>query len=450
MELNSFVIIFLFMVLAMVLTYTIPAGSYDRYENSAGQTVIDPSSFHYKDQTPVSPFEMFVCVGQAFENSAGIIFCILFAYCFIGSLLKCGVFHAFFGRIIYRLKDKSRLLLPIIMISFGLMGSVAGLAEETFGMFPLCISLAIAMGYDRIVGSAIVYLAVFTGFASATFNPYTIGVAQAIAEVPIYSGLKFRIFCFVIFMGILIVYVMRYADKVKKHPEKSLLVDTPEKDAGIRLTDNKITVRQWLSVTVFVVILFFIIFGAIHWGWYLEEIIGLFLIGNIAVGFINGWGPSKIANEMVEIGSGCVFSMMVIGFSNAISVIMTNGGIIDTVVHGMAGLLKGTSGYFSAILMLVIQNILNFFIPSGPGQAAVSMPIMSSLADATGLSRQLAVLAFQFGDGFSNIFWPTMVCMMCGIIQVPIRKWYKFVTPLFGIMFIAQVVLICVAYAIGY
>ena len=448
---NSFVIIFIFIVLATILTYIIPAGSYDRITAETGEEIVAADSFHYIDQTPVSAGTMFTSIGEAFRNSSEIIFCILFAFCFVGALIECGVFDAIFGWVIGKLKDKTKLLLPIIMLTFGLMGSVAGLAEETFGMFPVCISLAIAMGYDRIVGSSIVYLAVFTGFASATFNPYTIGVAQTIAGVPMYSGLGFRVLSFVVFMGILIIYVMRYAAKVKANPEKGLLYSI-EKPNPVKVEDMtaKINTRQKLNILLFALVMFSIVFGALRFGWYIGEILAIFIAAYIIAGIINGWSPNKMGDKLVEIGGGTLFSMLIIGFSNAVSLIMEKGNITDTVVHGMAELLRGTSGYVSAIMMLVIQNILNFFIPSGPGQAAVSMPIMSAFSDVTGLSRQLAVLAFQYGDGFSNIFWPTMVCMMCGIIKVPIGKWYKFVTPLFLLMFAAQVVLICVAVAIGY
>lgn len=217
---NSFVFIFAFIVLAMVLTWVIPAGSYDRVTNELGQEVVIADSFHYVESTPVTPVAMFQCIVAAFVNSADIIFCILYAYVFIGILVKNGVFDTVILLLIRKLRDKVRLLLPIIMVAFGLMGSMAGLAEETFGLFPVCIALAVALGYDEIVGGSIVYLAVFTGFASATFNPFTIGVAQAIAGLPMYSGLGYRVLCWFVFMGILIIYVMRYADKIKKTPQK--------------------------------------------------------------------------------------------------------------------------------------------------------------------------------------------------------------------------------------
>lgn len=450
---NSFVFIFAFIVLAMVLTWVIPAGSYDRVTNELGQEVVIADSFHYVESTPVTPVAMFQCIVSAFVNSADIIFCILFAYVFIGILVKNGVFDTVILLLIRKLRDKVRLLLPIIMVAFGLMGSMAGLAEETFGLFPVCIALAVALGYDEIVGGSIVYLSVFTGFASATFNPFTIGVAQAIAGLPLYSGLGYRVLSWFVFMGILIAYVMRYADKIKKDPTKSLLYT--EGKISRRLDVNaaaqaRLTPRQTLSLLLFALVMVMIIVGAIVYGWYIPEITAIFFAAAILAGIIFGMSANKIADSFVEIGAETMFSMLCIGISNAVCGIMDTGAITDTIVHGMASLLNGTSGYVSAILMLVIQNLLNFFIPSGPGQAMVSMPIMSSLADVTGLSRQLSVLAFQFGDGYSNIFWPTMVCMMCGIMKIPVTKWYRYLYPLFAIMFAAQVILIVLAVAIGY
>lgn len=448
---NSFVIIFAFILMAAVLTFVVPAGEYDRVCNDTGAEVVLADSFHYVESAPIGPMALFVTIAEAFAGNADIIFCILFAYCFVGALVESGAFHAVIQKVMNALKNRTALLLPLVMLLFGVMGSVAGIAEETFGMFPICITLAFALGYDRIVGGSIVYLAVFTGFAAATFNPYTVGVAQTIAGVPLYSGILYRMICFFVFMSILILYVMRYAAKIKADPSKSILFGYEEVPPQTKLDGGSgITGRQLCALLLFALIFFFIVFGAIQWGWYINEILALFVIGFILMGIINRWSPNTMGDKMVTIGSGTLFSMLIIGFSNTVSLVLEKGRIIDTIVHYMASWMNGSSGYFSAFLMLIIQNLLNFFIPSGPGQAGVSMPIMAAFADVTGNTRQLAVLAFQFGDGFSNIFWPTMVCMMCGILKVPIGKWYRFVAPLFGIMFLAQVVLLMVAVAIGY
>lgn len=192
------------------------------------------------------------------------------------------------------------------------------------------------------------------------------------------------------------------------------------------------------------------IIGALKFGWYLPQLTALFLFAFILSGIINKYSPNKIADEFIKSASETTFSMVCIGFANAVTYILNAGNIIDTLLHSMALLLTHTSGYVSGILMLVLQNLLNFFVPAGPAQAAISMPIMTPLADLCGLSRQLAVLAFQFGDGHSNLFWPTMVCMMCGMMKIPVTQWYKYVTPLFGLYFLAQVILISIAIAIGY
>lgn len=448
---NSFVIIFAFIVIAALMTYLVPAGQYTRQADENGNDIVLADSFTYTQQnTPVGLMGIFSGIGEAFISASDIIFCILFAYCFVGMLLDCGSIDLIFSRIIRLLGKRSGFIIPVVSLCFGIMGSVAGMAEETFGLFPVCISLAVALGYDSIVGAAISYLAVFTGFASATFNPYTIGVAQATAGVTLYSGLAFRAVCFVLFMGILIAYTCVYASRIKKDPRKSL-VYTLENDTGNRTDINgEFTFEKLLCLVVFAGIVAFSVIGALCCGWYLKEIIGLYIMGCILVGIINRWPAGDIADKLVLHGGGAMFSMLIIGFSNAINLVLTKGGITDSIVHTLAGLLEGTSGYVSAFMMLLIQNLLNFFIPSGPGQAAVTMPIMASFADITGLSRQIAVLAFQFGDGLSNIFWPTMVFMMCGIIQIPVGKWYRFIAPLFAIMLIAQTLMLFAAVSIGY
>ena len=452
-DLHSFVFIFSFLIIAVLLTYVVPAGQFDRVVNDMGQEVVVPGTYRQVEQSPVSLPGMFVSVVTAFREQADVIFCILFAYCFMGVLIRAGVFDVIIKIAIRKLKHRVQLIFPVITLLFALMGSVAGLAEETFGFFPVCICLAVALGYDEIVGGSIVYLAVFTGFASATFNPYTIGVAQSIAEVPMYSGLGYRVICFVLFYVLLITYIMVYAKKIKADPRKSLMYDEKrlqEKMNEADIASARLSLSQWLNLALLLVVLVAIVAGAMLEGWYIAEISALFLAATILAGFIAGLKPNEIANHFVSCGGETMFSLLAIGLSNAICVVMNTGRITDTVVYAAAAMLKNTSGAIGAVAMLLVQNLLNFFIPSGPGQAAVTMPIMTPLADLVGVSRQTAVLAFQFGDGYSNIFWPTMVFMMCGIMKIPVKKWYKFMAPLFGLMFALQVVLIVVAVAIGY
>lgn len=368
--------------------------------------------------------------------------------------MKNGTFDAVVGAVLRKIGNRVHLLIPICMIAFGILGSTIGLFEETYGLLPIFISIAIALGFDAIVGGSIVYIAVAVGFAAATINPFTIGIAQEVSQVPLFSGLGYRIFCFVIFMGISIIYVWRYAEKVRKHPEKSILAgeNLNFREVGTKeeLMKRDFTLTQKISGLCFIFTVVMLLVGTIKLGWYINEIAALFIIMMLVIGLVSRFTPSQIAQYFIEAAKDMMFGALIVGLSRAIPVIMDNAHIIDTIVYWLSTGLAQFQGIASAMGMLFVQNIINFFIPSGGGQAVVTMPILAPVSEMVGLSRQIAVLAFQFGDGFSNIFWPTSVFMMCGIMGLPVNKWYKFVTPLFGLLFIAEIVLLTIAVLIGY
>ncbi len=451
---NSFVLIFIMICLAAIMTWVIPAGEFDRVMEG-GREVVVQGSYHRVSGVKVGLIGVFQAVVEGFTDAADIIFFIVFAYGFVHALMKNGTFDAMMGAVIRKFENNSLLLFRVVMIIFGVLGSTMGLTEETYGMFPIFIGLATALGYDAIIGGAIVSIAVSTGFASATLNPFTIGVAQGIAGVELYSGIGFRIVCWFIFMGIIFVYIFAYAKRIKKDPTKSLVYG---EKLGITISGLskeelmalKMTGRHKACVAVFIATIALLVWGTTTRGWYIQEIATLFLIAMVVVGLIGGASPDEIAENFVSAAKDMMFGALMVGMSRAILIVLQKGVIIDTVVWGLSQMLNGTSGALAGVLMLVVQNLLNFFIPSGSGQRAVSMPIMAPLADLVGLTRQQAVLAFQFGDGYSNMFWPTSVCMICGLMGIPVNKWYKFVAPLFGIMFIAEVVLMVVAVSIGY
>lgn len=329
-----------------------------------------------------------------------------------------------------------------------------GLFEETYGLIPVFMAIASVIGYDAIVGSSIIYIGVAVGFASATINPFTIGVAQQVAGVPLFSGIGYRIFCFVIFMTISIIYVWRYAHRVKNDSTKSLLygiemetVDVASKEELMKIQFTNI---HRLSCLMFVLAIGVLMYGTISKGWYIDEISTLFIIMTVVTGLISRFSPSQIATYFIEAAKDMMFGALIIGLSYSMPVVMEETKIIDTIINFLVGTLDNFSGITSAIGMLLVQNIINLFIPSGGGQALVTMPILAPVGEMVGLTRQLTVLAYQFGDGYSNIFWPTSVFGMCGIMRMPVNKWYRFVTPLFGVLLIAQIILIIVAVVVGY
>lgn len=451
---HTYVIIFSIVVLSAILANVVPAGEFDRVVNDLGQTVVVADSFHYLDKIGCSFFDMFVAIQQGFIDGGQIIFFIIFAYSFVYMLIKNGTFDAVIGALLRRVGDSIQLVIPVCIITFGILGSTIGLFEETYGLLPIFISIACALGYDAIVGSSIVYLGVAVGFAAATINPFTIGVAQQVSGVALFSGIEYRIFCFVVYMGVTLAYVWHYARKIKSHPEKSILygqhIDIMEVGSKDEMMAKEFTVRQKISCVLFVLTIVMLIFGTIRLGWYINQIAALFIIMMLAVAIVSGFSPDQIATYFIEASKDMMFGALIVGLSRAIPVIMENAKIIDTIVYSLSQMLMNFQGAFSAIGMLLVQNVINFFIPSGGGQALVTMPILAPVAEMVGLSRQIAVLAFQFGDGFSNIFWPTSVFMMCGIMRIPVDKWYKFVTPLFGLLFLCEILLLLGAVAIGY
>lgn len=452
---HSYVIIFGIIVLVAILSYIVPAGQFDRAVDAAsGREVVVPGTFRYVEQNPVTPFRLFVNIQEGFVGAADIIFFIIFAYGFVYMLIKNGTFDALIGALLRVFGSKVSILIPVCMVLFIFLGSTVGILEETYGMIPIFIGLAVAMGYDAIVGSAMVYVGAATGFAAATLNPFTIGVAQKVAGVEYGSGIWYRVLCAVVFGGIAIGYTMWYAHRVKKDPTKSIVYGEKRELASssdrARLVETRATGRQKLCGVLFLATIGLLLFGTVNYGWYINELAGLFVVMMIVVGLVGGFGPSQIAAAFLEAAKGVLYGALAVGISRGILIVMNEACITDTIVYALSSLLAKTSGYVSAVGMLVMQNIVNFFIPSGSGQAAVTMPLMAPVSDMIGLSRQTAVLAFQFGDGFSNMFWPTSVCTMCGIMNIPVNKWYKFIAPMFGLMFLAQVLLMCGAVAIGY
>lgn len=458
---HNYVIIFCIILLAAVLTYIIPAGSYERTVNDAGRTIVVDGSFAYGQQTPVAPFGVFESMAQGFTEVADIIFFVVFAFGWVNVLLINGTFNSMMGGIIRKFGDKVQYLIPVIMLCFGALGSTMGMSEETYGLIPVFVGIAVALGYDAIVGGAMVYVGVATGFASATLNPFTIGVAMSIAGVEYPYGLGFRAIILCVFELVAIMYVWRYAKKVHADPTKSLLYGT-KLDLNINasreeLVNSKITGKHKLCGLIFLVTVFFIVFGTIQWGWYINELSALFIVSMIVTGLVSGMSPNEIAKSFVQAARDMMFGAMVIGLSRGIVVVLTNGNVIDTIIYGlsqplaaMANTIGSVSKYICAVGMLVVQNIINCFIGSGSGQASAVMPIMAPLSDLIGISRQTAVLAFQFGDGYSNMFWPNGIFLVAGLMNIPANKWFRFVAPLFGIMFCLQVVFMCIAVAIGF
>ncbi|MEA4988440.1 MAG: YfcC family protein [Anaerovorax sp.] len=451
---SSTVMLFVLICIVTIMTYVVPAGQFDTMMNEkTGTEMIDASSYHVVDQSPVSPFRMFVAIQEGFINGASIIFLILFGYFWVYSIMQTGAFSAMIKRLLAGKAKDSKWFIPIVMTIFALAGSTYGEFETIYGLIPIFVALSIALGYDALVGLSISGMAVAVGFASATTNPFTLGIAQSFGELPIFSGLWLRWIVFVVFLATAILWVMRYATKIKKDPSKSLVCELDYSSFRLDIDEDvsEFTVRHKILMLGMVLTVGIIVFGSLKLNWYINEMSGVFLISGLLSSIIAGNGPEKIASNFLTACSEMTVAMIVVGLSRTILVILQGGTIIDTIIYALNAPMKSLPNWITAEMMLIIQNILNFFIPSGSGQATAIMPIMIPLADLAGLNRQVAVLAYQFGDGFSNLIWPTAACsIMCGIAKIPLGKLYRYFLPLFGVMFVLQSAFLIFAALINY
>lgn len=452
------VLIFAVIIIAAVATYIIPAGQYARVVDKAtGRSLIDPASFKYIKSTPVGPFAVLLSIVEGLIQASNITFLIFMAFASLYLIERTGTLDASIALMVNKTKSNpgsAKVILAVIMVIFAVWASTGTFSyEEITAFIPIFATLSIALGYDPLVGLGISLIPVGMGFSSATLNPFTIGVAQGIAELPLFSGIGLRIAVLIVMTSLTVCYVLWYADRIKKDPSKSLVADI---DFGEFIIDEermatKLTKERKLTLAILIIGILAMIYGLVKLKWYINQIAAVFLGVAVASGLVNRWSLNKIANTFVEGLSKGVLSALVVGFARGILIVVDKGHILDTIIHSAASILSSLGLYASGFGMFVFQTILNFLIPSGSGQAATAMPIMAPLADLIGMKRQIAVLIFQFGDGYSDLLWPTgFLLIACALAKVPLNKYYKWVFPLFGISFAVQMIFIVIAINIGY
>lgn len=431
-----------------ILSYIVPAGQYDMITVD-DREIIDSTSFRHIEQTPVSPMNFLTALPRGLIESAQIIFFIFIVGGSFAVLNQTKSIEAAMGKLITAMKEKTILIIPMVMIAFSLLGAVFGMAEETIPFIPIFVSLFIAMGYDSITGAAIVFVGACTGFAAAFINPFTVQVAQGIAGLPILSGMPFRIVMYVVMTGLAIVMVMRYAKKVKQDPTLSPMYETDSMRKDVmKLEDlEELTTTRKVVLLVFLATVVLLILGVVQWGWYMNEIAALFLGMSFVVAIVSRMGFNNYANAlsdgMTDIASGA----LVVGFARGILVVMIDGNILHTILYAAANFLGQFPSAISAAGMYVFQCLLNVLVPSGSGQAAISIPIMAPLGDLVGVTRQTAVLAFQLGDGLSNILTPTSGYFMAGLAlaKIPWEKWAKWFIKIVAVLYLVGLIFILIA-----
>lgn len=447
---HSFVILFAILAIMVICTWIVPAGQYSVIE---GTTTIDPNGFHYVESTPVGFLGLFESIPRGIQDGIALIAMILTIGACMGLVNSTGALTAAIMSLSKKLGEKSsKLVLAGIMVFFLFIGAFPSMLEGTIPFAAIIVPICLALGYDVITGVAVVFVADIVGWSAGPANYYTTGNAQIIGGLELFSGFGYRMVALIVLGLISIIYVIRYAEKVRKDPSKSLVAGADYSDLMKSEEDVEFDTRKKLITLIFVITIVLIVVGCMKWSWGLVQMSGIYIISGILCGIIAGYNSGKIADELLSGASSVFIACMAIGLARAISVVMTDGQILHTIVHALAGLLQGLPEALVSIGMLIAQTILNFFIPSGSSQALVTMPILMPVAEITGLSKQLTILAFQFGDGLSNLCYPTMGALIAFLMygRISFNKWFKFIMPFLCFEWLASIVLLVIGALIGY
>ena len=434
---NTFVLLFIIMAVIALATWLVPGGKYDTHLVN-GKQLIDPASFHYVDSKPQGLAAFLMAPIKGFAEAGLIIGFVLLTGGAFNVLHKTEAVDAMI-KSIAKAHARSRLvrmaLIPVFVTLVSIGGATFGMNEEAIPFILIFVPLALALGYDSIVGVSIPFIGSQVGFAAAFLNPFNVGIAQGIAGVPLFSGMGYRVLVWLVATIATIVFLMWYAARVKRHPERSptFVLDQEKRAAGgIDFGQFEgMTMRHRLVLWVFAAALGGMVFGVVKFGWFIEEIGALFLAMTVMVALIGRLSSDEAVAAFVQGARDLVGTGLVIALARATMVLARDAQIIDTMLHGLMPLVASSSPVFSAQKMFLIQSVINFFIHSGSGQAALTMPIMAPLADLVGVTRQTAILAFQFGE-FTTPMIPTsgITVGVLALARIPWLTWARWMVPL--------------------
>ena len=450
--LNVFVLLFCVLVVAAVLSYILPSGEYSRTLID-GRDVVVPNTYKLVASTPVSFLGIFASIHQGLVDAGPIIFYVLIIGGMFEVMNTTGTIHAMLSTLSKKLANKGLLFIAVLMFIFSVGGSLIGMAEENLIYIPLLIPLALSLGYDVITGTAIVLMGAGVGFTTAVMNPFTVGIAQNIAKLPMFSGIGVRLFLYVIMYVTAVTFVYRYAEKVKKNPSLGCFGDGRYlSETNADAPEVKLEKKHKLILVAFLCNFSMLTFGVMKLGWGMQEMSALFIILSIIIALIARLSTNQYVDSFMKGAAGILVGALVIGMARAIVVVLTNGKLIDTILFNAAGVLHYIPASLSSAGMFVIQALIHVIVPSGSGQAALTMPIMVPLADLLHVTRQTAVLVFSLADGIGNTIFPTSGYFMAGlaIAGVPWQKWAKVMIKLVVLQYIIAIVAVIVANMLHY
>ena len=450
---HAITIVFSIILLVTVMTYILPAGTYERI-NLDGRNTVVPGSYKVIDSTPIGVLQMFKAIPLGFKSASEIIFIVLAGGIMFGFMEKSKAIENAIGTLIKKMGLKRKYLIVVIMtFTYGLLGVSVGL-ENNIALIPVAAVLSLALGGDLILAAGISVGAMTIGFGLSPINPYTIGTGHKIAELPMFSGAFLRTILCSIGLFVMAFYNVRYFKKIILNDQESLAIglDTKNLTLSKPIKDYSLSVTNWSIIGIFILGLILIIYGVFNLDWHINELSAVFLIIAFLTGIFSKMGGDSMSRIVLESVAVAAPGAFMVGFATTIKVLMEMGNIGDTISYQLSIILEGLPLYLSAICMSISQSFINFFIPSGSGQALATLPVMIPLGESLGLTRQITILAFQVGDGLTNLINPTLggLIAMLSMSRVPIDRWIRFIFPVLIVLIIIAFLALIVAVAIDY
>ncbi len=445
---DTIILLLGFLAVFTVLTWLVPAGEYAR-EVVDGRELVIPGSYQEVTSSPVGIGGFLLAPIQGFIEAAQIIAFVFFVAGAFGIINRTRAIEAGLQKIVRYSQHhprRKKAVIPMVIVFFSLGGATFGMSEEVLMFVLITIPFSFALGYDSILGVAIPFVGAGAGFAGAFLNPFTVGIAQGIAEIPPFSGWEYRVVVWFLFTLLTIVFIMRYVQKLEKDPAYSPMYERDRKWNKQHHSVEQVPfgLRHKLVLYTVCLGLVVLVIGVNRLDWYINEISVLFLVIGVFSALVFRMQVSEALESFFRTAAEMLKVVMVIAIAKGILIVATDGKIIDTILYTMSTGVEDFPREVSVQLMFFMQSALNFFLPSGSGQAALTMPVMTPLSDLIGISRQTAVLAFQLGDGLTNLIIPTSGVTM-GVLtlaNIPYEKWFRWMLPLMLLFFALAIILL--------
>ena len=450
---HTLVLMFALMIVALVMTWVLPAGTFETELNEAGREVVIANTYAViEDHPKMSPVALFTAIPRALGEAQDIIFFVLLIGGALAVIRETGAIDALLGKVIIKFGSLPGLLIFIGIFMFAFGAATIGMAVEYIPLAGVLIALCVAMRMDTMTAIGMIVVGYGIGYGAALTNPFTLAIAQNVAELQPGSGIEYRLAWYLPFILIGVHHVWSYAKRVQADPTKSLVYDIKEAQPPEYVEPPAMTKTHLTVLAIAFATLLLIVWGIRQHGWYLTELGAVFVALTVLIGIVARFKFDLVAIVFSKGAAELAGTALLIGFARAISLLLEDGMVLHTIVNAMATPLQGLPTQVAAVGMLGIQSIMNIFVASGSGQAYLTMPLMAPIGDILGIERQVTVLAFLYGDGFMNMIVPTNAVLMgiIGLAGIPYTRWFRFIFPLIIKLLVAASIALVIAVQIGY